>query len=401
MPQVAPVRPPPAADSDARRSTAVEQPPHPQDADSPLVANLSPIRAPTIDSSMSPPSLSGLLFSPALHPASTPRSHSGHEETPSSASEDHFLELPPIRSPALASQHALPQSAAVVTSPLVSAPSHFPDKVKVATATKTLVPPPAPAPAPATAALKPPDTQRKRKAIALHGLDEGDKEAARERAVEHDMEYHLGPPRTRRKSGSATYFTEMNIHKAPPASEATYSSDLQSPVVEAHANVNPTISSSDDQTPDSSVQLPQPVSLQLHHNRDVKVILSLDGDGIRGLSQVFLVEALVGAICTKLNANILPFQIFDLIGGSSMGGLLAVLLSRLRLPAHAAREAFKYIAGEVFLDKKTFFSSSEPRTQPPVPDTKALNDAIKTVVAAELPHPDESLYDSRADSANV
>lgn len=258
----------------------------------------------------------------------------------------------------------------------------------------------------------------------LQHLDEEDEKFAREPIGEHDVEYRSGPPRTRRKSGPSTYHTDTNIDQTLSPLESSYNSNLRSPAVEAHAGINRNLPPSDtfsdspkipairspeatygpssnDQTPDSSVPPPQSSILQLHHNRDVKIILSLDGDGIRGLSQVFLVEALVGAVCTKLNANVEPFQIFDLIGGASMGGLLAVLLSRLRLPAHAAREAFKYIVREVFMDKATFFSSFDLRTQPPVQDGKALEDAIKTVMAAELPHRDECLYDSRADSANV
>lgn len=141
--------------------------------------------------------------------------------------------------------------------------------------------------------------------------------------------------------------------------------------------------------------------LQLHHNRDVKIILSLDGDGVRGLSQVFLVEALVDAICTKVNTRVEPYQAFDLIGGSSMGGLLAVMLSRLRLPAHAARDAYKYIAREVFQNKKNFFSSLDPHSLPLMHDGQAVEDAIKTVVAAELSHGDEQLYDTRTESADV
>lgn len=131
------------------------------------------------------------------------------------------------------------------------------------------------------------------------------------------------------------------------------------------------------------------------------MILSLDGDGVRGLSQAFLVEALVGAICAKVNKNIEPFQIFDVVGGCSMGGLLAVMLGRLRLSALAAREAYKYVAREAFQNKKDFFASSDPHAVPPIQDDQAVEDAIKTVVAAELPDVEEYLYDSRGDSANV
>jgi hypothetical protein len=150
-----------------------------------------------------------------------------------------------------------------------------------------------------------------------------------------------------------------------------------------------------------SMQPPQAPSLLPRKSREFKIILSLDGDGIRGLSQVFLVEALVGAICTKLDQNIDPYQIFDLVGGTSMGGVLGLMLSRLRMQAHTAREAYKLVAKEVFQDKKAYFYSLDPHTVPVLYDGQGVEEAIKTVVAGELPHVNERLYDAREDSADA
>jgi patatin-like phospholipase/acyl hydrolase len=149
------------------------------------------------------------------------------------------------------------------------------------------------------------------------------------------------------------------------------------------------------------VQPPQALSLLPRKSRDFKIVLSLDGDGIRGLSQVFLVEALVGAICTKLDRNIDPYQIFDLVGGTSMGGVLGLMLSRLRMQAHEAREAYKLVGKEVFQDKKAYFSSLDPHAGHDMYDGQGVEEAIKTVVAGELPQVNERLYDAREDSADV
>lgn len=135
--------------------------------------------------------------------------------------------------------------------------------------------------------------------------------------------------------------------------------------------------------------------------RETKILLSLDGDGVRGLSQVLLVESLVNAICTKIGAQIEPYQIFDLIGGTSLGGVFAIMLSRLRMQAHRAREAYRVIAKEVFPNKRDFFISCDPHAPPVTHDGKAVEDAIKSLVTREAGNLDALLYDQREDSSDV
>ena len=136
-------------------------------------------------------------------------------------------------------------------------------------------------------------------------------------------------------------------------------------------------------------------------SRETKILLSLDGDGVRGLSQVLLVESLVNAVCTKIGAQVDPYQVFDLIGGCSMGGILAVLLSRLRMQAHRAREAYKLIAKEVYRNKRNFFTSLDPHVPSKNDDGQEVEDAIKRVVTRETANPEDLLHDSREDSSDV
>ncbi|KAF2680592.1 FabD/lysophospholipase-like protein [Lentithecium fluviatile CBS 122367] len=136
-------------------------------------------------------------------------------------------------------------------------------------------------------------------------------------------------------------------------------------------------------------------------SRETKVLLSLDGDGIRGLSQMLLVESLVNAVCTKIGAQVDPYQVFDLIGGTSMGGIIAIMVGRLRMQAHRAREAYKQIAKEVFSNKRDFFTSFDPHAPPKSHDGQAVENAIKAVAAHEVGNLDELLLDSRDDSADV
>ena len=68
-------------------------------------------------------------------------------------------------------------------------------------------------------------------------------------------------------------------------------------------------------------------------------ILALDGGGVRGLSEVLIVQHLMLRLryeeTKKTNQRLpnvpSPWKYFDLICGTSTGGLLALMLGRLRL----------------------------------------------------------------------
>lgn len=150
-----------------------------------------------------------------------------------------------------------------------------------------------------------------------------------------------------------------------------------------------------------SLQPAAPRQVVLSRNRETKILLSIDGDGIRGLSALLLIESLVNAICVKIGQRLDPHQIFDLTGGSSLGGVIAILLCRLQMQAHRAREAYKRIAKQVFLNKRDFFASLDPQAPAPHSDGKDLEDEIKAVIHEELGTQDERLLDPRDDSGDV
>lgn len=60
-------------------------------------------------------------------------------------------------------------------------------------------------------------------------------------------------------------------------------------------------------------------------------LLSLDGGGFRGLSSLLIVQRIMEQIRRETHADVtpLPCQYFDLIGGTSTGGLIALMLGRL------------------------------------------------------------------------
>jgi patatin-like phospholipase/acyl hydrolase len=139
----------------------------------------------------------------------------------------------------------------------------------------------------------------------------------------------------------------------------------------------------------------------MSRRRETKILLSLDGDGIRGLSALLVVESLVNAICVKIGQRLDPHQIFDLTGGSSLGGVIAIMLCRLKMQPHQAREAYKQISKQVFYNKRDFFAAFDPHVPPRHSDQTMLDIEIKTVVRNQTGTHDGLLLDERDDAGAV
>ena len=62
-------------------------------------------------------------------------------------------------------------------------------------------------------------------------------------------------------------------------------------------------------------------------------ILALDGGGVRGLSSLLILQKLMDEVADKKGDGkpALPCEYFDLICGTSTGGLIALMLGRLRM----------------------------------------------------------------------
>jgi patatin-like phospholipase/acyl hydrolase len=60
-------------------------------------------------------------------------------------------------------------------------------------------------------------------------------------------------------------------------------------------------------------------------------ILSLDGGGVRGLSSLMILREIMEDIGQRKEVDKppKPCEYFDLVGGTGMGGLIAVMLGRL------------------------------------------------------------------------
>ena len=87
-------------------------------------------------------------------------------------------------------------------------------------------------------------------------------------------------------------------------------------------------------------------------------LLSLDGGGVRGLSSLMVLEDLMENIAEEEKrlglrprsdeTRLKPCDYFDLIGGTSTGGIIAVLLGRLRLDCRQCIDIYTELAEEIF-----------------------------------------------------
>ncbi|KAF5360891.1 hypothetical protein D9756_004636 [Leucocoprinus leucothites] len=75
-------------------------------------------------------------------------------------------------------------------------------------------------------------------------------------------------------------------------------------------------------------------------------LLSLDGGGVRGISCLYILKDIMSRISGNPNAK--PCEYFDMIAGTSTGGLIAIMLGRLRMTIDQCIEAYEHLAAQIF-----------------------------------------------------
>ncbi|KAF1848586.1 FabD/lysophospholipase-like protein [Cucurbitaria berberidis CBS 394.84] len=93
-------------------------------------------------------------------------------------------------------------------------------------------------------------------------------------------------------------------------------------------------------------------------------LLSLDGGGVRGLSSLMVLDDLmenialeekrIGRRAQNNHDPLKPCDYFDLIGGTSTGGIIAILLSRLRLDCKQCISIYTKLAEKIFKHDRSF-----------------------------------------------
>jgi len=89
--------------------------------------------------------------------------------------------------------------------------------------------------------------------------------------------------------------------------------------------------------------------MQLAMPGDEIRLLALDGGGVRGLSSLMILRQLM--ITVNPNSPPKPCEYFEMIGGTSTGGIIAIMLGRLRMTVGECIEAYTALSDKVFEKK--------------------------------------------------
>ncbi|KAI6308490.1 hypothetical protein MCOR29_008222 [Pyricularia oryzae] len=81
-------------------------------------------------------------------------------------------------------------------------------------------------------------------------------------------------------------------------------------------------------------------------------LLSLDGGGVRGLLTLHVLKVIMGELNHQRQLNglgrVKPCDVFDMIGGTSTGGLIAIMLGRLEMDVDECIAAYNKLSADVF-----------------------------------------------------
>nr|POE47970.1 calcium-independent phospholipase a2-gamma [Quercus suber] len=114
-------------------------------------------------------------------------------------------------------------------------------------------------------------------------------------------------------------------------------------------------------------------------------ILSLDGGGVRGYSMLIIVQELMHKMFVEIEGRPprrdeipRPCDYFDLIAGTGTGGLIAIMLGRLRMDVETCKTVYVRMTRRVFETDKTFAGIPYKST---MFKASKLEDAIRECVA--------------------
>ncbi|KAG6809484.1 hypothetical protein H0H92_016063 [Tricholoma furcatifolium] len=83
-------------------------------------------------------------------------------------------------------------------------------------------------------------------------------------------------------------------------------------------------------------------------------LLALDDGGIRGLSELIMLEEIMHRLkhLSSVDSVPKPCEYFDIIGGVGTGGVIALMLGRLRMPINVAIDKYVEFSKKVYSDIK-------------------------------------------------
>lgn len=134
-------------------------------------------------------------------------------------------------------------------------------------------------------------------------------------------------------------------------------------------------------------------------------ILSLDGGGVRGYSMLIILQELMHRTFVEIEGRApkrheipKPCDHFDLIGGTGTGGLIAIMLGRLRLDIDTCKDVYVRMTKRVFETDKTFAGIPYRHT---LFKASKLEEAIMECVREHTVYEEEGNDDGSASTADL
>lgn len=84
--------------------------------------------------------------------------------------------------------------------------------------------------------------------------------------------------------------------------------------------------------------------------------LSLDGGGIRGISSILILKEIMRHVNKGRADELQPWQVFDLIGGTSTGGIIAIMLGCLHMTLDDCLCAYTELSKSIFKPKRSKYN---------------------------------------------
>ncbi|KAL2887781.1 putative acyl transferase acyl hydrolase lysophospholipase [Ceratocystis lukuohia] len=116
-------------------------------------------------------------------------------------------------------------------------------------------------------------------------------------------------------------------------------------------------------------------------------VLSLDDGGVCGLSSLLILERIMEEIrdAQSLSEIPKPCEIFDLIGGTGTGGIIAIMLGRLGMTVGDCIETYKEISQTAFAPQRSSWTRFIVGSTSSIFSTVSLEDAIKKAIRDNCP----------------
>lgn len=137
----------------------------------------------------------------------------------------------------------------------------------------------------------------------------------------------------------------------------------------------------------------------------IRKILCLDGGGVRGLASLMIVKNLMERLEAQRGGKLEPWQEFDLIGGTSTGGLIAIMLGRLRMSVDQCIKAYVTMSKHIFEpvhSKANLPGRAIAKFQAEGKfNSQALEDQVRQILVQHGFKADEMLNDQHPDAPKV